>query len=98
MTKLSILNFLKTNKDNFHKKYHISKLALFGSYAKDNANAQSDVDILYALDDGYAFTFDNLIAFENELKKGFQKKVDLVDEKKLNPLVRMNAQKDFIYV
>jgi predicted nucleotidyltransferase len=35
---------------------------------------------------------------EEELKKAFNTKIDLINVKRLNPLVRMNAQKDFIYV
>ncbi len=34
MTKEIVIDFLKTHKDDFTQKYHISKMALFGSFAR----------------------------------------------------------------
>lgn len=98
MTKNQIITFLKQNKQNFLNKYHITKIALFGSYARGENRKDSDIDILYSLKEGSKFTFDKYMEFENELKNAFNSKIDLINEKKLNPLIKMQAQKDFIYV
>ena len=45
MTKEYILNFLKTNKQLLNDKYNVTKIGLFGSYAKDMANENSDIDL-----------------------------------------------------
>ncbi len=47
MTKETILNYLKTHKQNFQKKYGIVTLGLYGSYARDSATKDSDIDIFY---------------------------------------------------
>jgi len=98
MTSNQIITFLKQNKENFLKKYNIATITLFGSYARGENRKDSDIDILYSLQEGYKLTFDKYIEFENELKKAFNTKIDLINEKKLNPLIKIEAQKDFIYV
>ena len=98
MTINQIITFLKENKENFDKKYNISKITLFGSYARGENRKDSDVDIIYSLKSGTKFTYDKYIEFENELKKAFNTRVDLINEKRLNPLIKIEAQKDFIYV
>ena len=98
MTKKTILNYLSSNKNLFRDKYYIESLALFGSYAKDKMNKNSDIDILYKLKDGHKFTYDDFLNFENELERNLKRKIDLVNEKKLNPLIKLDIFKDIIYV
>ncbi len=45
MNKEIILNYLKTHKDDFMQKYGIEKIALFGSFAREEAKEDSDIDI-----------------------------------------------------
>jgi len=45
MTKVEILDFLTSHKKEFHDKYGVEKIGLFGSFAKGNATAKSDIDI-----------------------------------------------------
>ncbi len=49
-------------------KYSISELGLFGSYAKDNADDNSDIDILVKLE------------LKKELEKIFNRKGDLIEK------------------
>ena len=98
MNKDQILTFLLENKEHFLQRYHIDKIALFGSFARGENTSGSDVDIIYTLSDGHKISFDEFIAFENELEKAFLTKIDIVNEKKLNPIVKMKARGDFIYV
>ncbi len=98
MTCNEIIAFLKQNKERFLKKYNIATITLFGSYARGENRKDSDIDILYSIKEGSKFTFDKLIEFENELKKAFNTKIDLINEKRLNPLIKIEAQKDFICV
>lgn len=41
-----IIDILKLNKQALSKRYHISNLGLFGSFARGDFNEQSDIDIL----------------------------------------------------
>ncbi len=45
MTKDLIIDYLQEHKEEFFKKYQISKLALFGSYSRNENRKDSDVDI-----------------------------------------------------
>ncbi|SFP06700.1 nucleotidyltransferase family protein [Hydrogenimonas thermophila] len=73
MDKTDILNFLKENKEQLESKYHIKKIALFGSYAKNTQNQNSDIDILVDMPP----SFDAYYELKEFLEKSFQKKVDL---------------------
>ena len=49
MSKEYILAFLQAHKDELYQKYSVTKLGLFGSYAKGNATSESDVDVIVQL-------------------------------------------------
>lgn len=96
MTKTEIVDYLKEHKSDFAKKYQISKLALFGSYSRDENRDDSDVDIAIEtkLSD-YFLLFD----FKEELENQFHTKVDVVRIRdKMNEALRRRILKDGIYV
>jgi predicted nucleotidyltransferase len=45
MTKSDVLNYLSKHYQEFHNKYNVEKIGLFGSYARDEATKDSDIDI-----------------------------------------------------
>ena len=45
-----ILVFLRENKDYFRTHYKVSKIGLFGSFARNDADDKSDIDILVEFD------------------------------------------------
>jgi len=100
MDKNGILNYLKSKKKIYEKEYGITTLGLYGSYARDEANKDSDIDIFYERDanfelkSGLDFMFlDEKIAEELNIKH-----VDFVKLDSMNPIIKHYAQKDFIYV
>lgn len=94
MDRDKIINTLKAKKDRFG----VDQFVLFGSFASGANKANSDIDIAYKLKDNYKMTFDEYIKLEEELKESLHTKIDLMNYRKLNPLIKINAQKDFIYV
>jgi uncharacterized protein len=46
MKRLDVLRILTEQQDELKTHYHVSSLLLFGSYARDEANADSDIDLL----------------------------------------------------
>ena len=46
LTKEDILQFLRENKALLKERFHVDKIMLFGSYARDEATDESDIDIL----------------------------------------------------
>ena len=100
MTKNIILNYLKSKKEELRKKYGITSLGLYGSYARDEATNLSDIDIFYERDKN--FELDSGLEFLNisqELAKDLKvTKVDFVSLNFMNPIIKHFAKKDFIYV
>lgn len=96
MTKNEIITYLKEHKDDFMQKYQISKLALFGSYSRDENRDDSDVDI--AIETPLSDYF-KLYDFKEELENSFHAKVDVVRLRdKMNMALRRRIEKDGIYV
>lgn len=96
MTKNEIIAYLKEHKDDFMQKYQISKLALFGSYSRDENRDDSDVDI--AIETPLSDYF-KLYDFKEELENSFHTKVDIVRLRdKMNMALRKRIEKDGIYV
>ena len=76
MKKEYILNYLTKNKSLMFKKYGITKLGLFGSYARDEATTKSDIDIAIELKKDKK-TLNNFLSIKRELESIFNRIVDL---------------------
>ena len=63
-----ILAFLKENKDMFKREFHVSKLGLFGSYARGEATDESDIDLLIEFD-GEVDIFETKFMIRDFIKK-----------------------------
>ena len=50
MTRDEVLNVLRARKATFTQRFGVTELALFGSFARDQATEDSDVDILVRFD------------------------------------------------
>ncbi len=61
----------------FCRKYHISRLSLFGSVLRGDFSQNSDVDVLVEFEAGQAVGFLGLAGMEIELSEIFGRKVDL---------------------
>lgn len=69
------------------RRYGIEELAVFGSVARGEASADSDVDLLCVVAPGARLGF-ALNRLEDELAEVFGRPVDLVSRKALHPLLR----------
>ena len=97
-TKNDILDFLKQNRMYLSNNYHISKIALFGSFVKNKQNDDSDVDILIDIKDDAKNIHELKLSLKKYLSNAFDRKVDLVREKYLKPYAKKYILKDAIYV
>jgi len=93
--KTIILTYLKEHISEFKEKYHIEKIGLFGSYAKDKATENSDIDIFVTMKPSL---FD-MVAIKEQIEQDLNKKVDIIREhKNIKPFLLKMIQKDLIYV
>jgi predicted nucleotidyltransferase len=92
-----VLEMLRLIRPILSKKFHVIKIAVFGSVARDEATKNSDIDIAVVFDAEQDFELiGKLVAFLETLFDG--QKVDLVEERKLVREVKVQSKKDFIYV
>ena len=93
--KINILNYLKEHYSEFKSKYNVEQIGLFGSYARDEATENSDIDIFVKMKPSL---FD-MVAIKEQIENDLDKKVDIIREhKNLKPLLLKMIQKDLIYV
>ena len=98
MNKTGILNYLKLNKNKYLNQFGIKFIGLFGSYARDEANEKSDIDILYEIDENKKLSLFQYLKIISELENRFHTKVDLIRAKKLKSQIKDYVYKDLIYV
>lgn len=96
MTREDILDFLKQHKQEMHERFGVIKIGLFGSYVRDEARDDSDIDIAVELSGDRLFR--KFFALESYLTNGLNKKVDLGIESALKPLVRERIANEIKYV
>jgi predicted nucleotidyltransferase len=94
LTKKSILTFLQENRQLLKERYKVNKIGLFGSFAKDEATDDSDIDLLVDMPS----SFDNFFDLKEFLEKSFNRKIDLGRENKIRLLIKEQIQNEIIYV
>lgn len=77
-------------------KYNPSLLGVFGSYARNEQTASSDLDLLIEFDD--VVNLLELIGLEQELSEKLGVKVDLVTKKSLSKHLKPYIEKDFMRI
>lgn len=99
MDKRIILDKIKANKNLLRKDFYINRIGLFGSYSTGSFNEESDVDLIYELEEGKRLGFKDVYQLESFIKQllGIDK-VDLVNHQYMNPIVEDDINKTVIYV
>ena len=96
MNRAEILKKLQAHKQTLAERFGVAGLALFGSYARDQAAEGSDVDILVSFNGpatseayfGVQFYIEDLLGLP----------VDLVTEKALRPELRPFVEREAVHV
>lgn len=71
-----------------------SKAAVFGSFARNEETHESDIDII--VDFKQPITLFDFAGYQIELQEKIGKKIDLIMEGGMNPLVEKYASKDYL--
>jgi len=99
----NILEYLASQKITLKNEYHIDKIGLFGSYAKNSEHFGSDIDIVLKFNDIYISScdpweyFNTLNHIKDDMSKKFMLNVDIVDEQSDSPYLE-SIKKEAIYV
>jgi predicted nucleotidyltransferase len=96
MTRTDVINTLVKAKPELVGRFGVTRLALFGSTARDVANRESDIDILVAFDS--PATSAKYFGVQFLLEDLFGCSVDLVTEKALRSEIRTYVEQEAINV
>lgn len=94
-TLVAIKETLKNNKDRLFLKYGLSFMAIFGSYVREEQNANSDIDILVDFKKPIGLEFVDLA---EELENLLNTKVDLVSKNGVKPAYFKQIESELNYV
>jgi uncharacterized protein len=94
-TRDEILVLLKSIKSDLTARYKVRSIGLFGSFARREGRADSDVDILVDFKEGADF-FD-LIDLSEFLEEKIGRHVDLATPGALRPEIRDGIYRDVVY-
>ena len=95
MTKEYILNFLSLHKQELQDNFSLTKIGLFGSYAKNTADKNSDIDIVIESDKKDFFLREDL---KDYLELNFKLPVDIGYLDSIREYYKVKIEKDIIYV
>lgn len=96
MTQEQILSYLSIHKERFQKLYNVNEIGLFGSYARNEATPDSDIDIVVDLKKSTMF---GLVAIKEDIEEYFKTHVDIVQMRdRMNGLLKERIEKEAIYV
>lgn len=85
---------LKDLKPILEKNYKVKSIGLFGSFARNEANENSDVDILVQFSEDIGWEFIDLKRF---LEESLEREVDLVTVEALKSELKEEILRDLIY-
>ena len=96
MNRAEVLDMLRTHKPTLEQRFGVTKLALYGSFARDQASASSDVDVLveFKTPPGWRQYFGAQFYLEDLLGR----KVDLATGEEIRIEIRPYVERDTINV
>lgn len=96
MRRDDVLERLNLHRQELRTRYGVASIALFGSYARDEARPDSDVDLLVEFE--RPPTFLGYMDLVDHLEQLFGTRVDLATPNKLKPRARPYVERELIRV
>lgn len=96
LTKDEVMAVLRKEMPYLREHFHVDEIALFGSYARGDADGKSDIDILVTFS-----KTPGMITFmkcENHLADRFGMKIDLVLKSALRPHIAETVLQEALYI
>ena len=78
--------------------YHLTKIGIFGSFARGEANDSSDIDLIIEFEPGTKNIHSLKIKLKEEIQNKFDRPVDLCRLKYIKPILKNQIQSEIKYV
>lgn len=93
-----ILRYLQSQRDRIREQYHLRKVALIGSFARNEQTEESDIDLIVEFDPGTNHIYTLKREFAQEMEHQFHRRVDIASERYLKPYYRDSILREAVYV
>jgi predicted nucleotidyltransferase len=90
----NILEKLRQHKPELQRKYPVTRIGVFGSYARGEATKDSDIDIAVEISGPMGLSF---VAMADEIESLFGIKTDVVPKRSIKPEYLHSVEKDIVY-
>lgn len=93
-----IIDYLRRHRKELEEKFHVKKIGLFGSFARNEQKISSDIDLIIELEENVSHVFTLKRELSRFLEKELGRPVDIAREKYLKPYAKETILKETIYV
>jgi hypothetical protein len=93
-----IFAYLTKNKSRLMRKYHLTKIGVFGSIARGDESDQSDIDLIVEFDDQVKDLYWTKEQLRTEINRKFNRPVDICREKYIKPRIKNHILSHARYV
>ncbi len=91
-----ILDQLRSMRPELRERFHVRRIGIFGSYAREAQSASSDLDLVVEFDQPIGMMA--FIHLRNLVAERLRIPVDLVTPDGLHPLIRNQVMHEVVYV
>ncbi len=83
-----ILRYLSSNKERYRKDFHLTKIGVFGSFARDEQTEESDIDLIVEFEQETQNLYLLKMQLKSEIQSKFHRPVDICREKYIKPVFK----------
>jgi len=98
LTQADLIAYLREHREHLRRKYHVHRVAVIGSFARNEQHSGSDVDLLVDLESGTPDIHRLKRELRAELEGTFSRRVEIASERYLKPYYRDQILREAVYV
>lgn len=95
--KSPVIKKLEAAAPAIRSQFGVTRIGIFGSFARGEQTKKSDVDVLVNFAEGYA-TLKNFVGLADHLEALFKRKVDLITVEGVDKYIRQNVEAEVIWI
>ena len=95
--KSPVLKKLEAEAPAIRSQFGVTRIGIFGSFARGEQTRKSDVDVLVDFSEGYA-TLKNFVGLADRLEALFRRNVDLITVEGVDKFIRPRVEAEVIWI